>query len=57
MEVINPFGQIPALKLLFSNMDLSLTVSLVEAKYAKGGRERPPFPVRSMLFGFDVHAF
>ena len=45
------------LKLLFSNMDLSLTVSLVEAKYAKGGRGRPFFPVCSMLLAFMFMRF
>jgi hypothetical protein len=38
-------------------MDLSLTVSLVEAKYAKGGRRRPPFPARSMLLALMFMCF
>jgi len=56
---LDKFLRLPldTLKLLFSNMDLSLTVSLVEAKYAKGGRGRPPFPVRSMLLAFMFMRF
>jgi hypothetical protein len=38
-------------------MDLSLTVSLVEAKYAKGGRGRPFFPARSMLLALMFMRF
>ena len=37
------------LKLLFSNIDISLTTSQVEAKYANSGKGRPRYPVRSML--------
>jgi len=54
MEVItclNRFLRLPldTLKLLFSNIDINLTVSLIEAKYANNGRGRRCFPVRSML--------
>jgi transposase len=42
---------------LFSNIDIRLTVSLIEAKYAKGGRGRPPFPVRSMLLALMFMRF
>jgi hypothetical protein len=54
MEVItclNRFLGLPldTLKLLFSNIDINLTMSLIEAKYAKNGRGRRRFPVRSML--------
>jgi len=37
------------LKLLFSNIDISLTASQIEAKYANSGKGRPHYPVRSML--------
>jgi hypothetical protein len=37
------------LKLLFSNIDLSLTAAKIEAKYVNSGRGRPRYPVRSML--------
>jgi len=33
----------------FSNIDINLTVSLIEANYANNGRSRRRFPVRSML--------
>jgi transposase len=54
MEVIVRFGQflrlpLDTLKLLFSNIDISLTVSLIEAEYANNGRGRSRFPARSML--------
>ena len=54
MEVItclNRFLGLPhdTLKLLFSNIDINLTVSLIEAKYANNGRGRRRFPMRSML--------
>jgi len=56
---LDKFLRLPldTLKLLFSNMDLSLTVSLVEAKYAKGGRGKPPFPARSMLLALMFMRF
>jgi hypothetical protein len=48
---LNRFLGLPldTLKLLFSNIDINLTVSLIEANYAKNGRGRRRFPVRSML--------
>ncbi|MEM3551780.1 MAG: transposase [Candidatus Bathyarchaeia archaeon] len=45
------------LKLLFSNIDISLTVSLVEAEYANSGRGRPRFNVRSMLLALMFMRF
>jgi hypothetical protein len=56
---LDKFLRLPldTLKLLFSNIDIRLTVSLVEAKYAKGGRGRPPFPVRSMLLALMFMRF
>jgi len=38
-------------------MDLSLTVSLVEAECAKGGRGRQRFPVRSMFLALMFMRF
>jgi hypothetical protein len=48
---LDKFLQLPldTLKLLFSNIDIKLTVGLVEAEYVNSGRGRPRFPVRSML--------
>ena len=45
------FQRLPldTLKLLFSNTDISLTTTQIEAKYANSGRGRPHYPVRSML--------
>jgi hypothetical protein len=37
------------LKLLFSKIDLSLTTTQVEAKYANSGKGRHHYPVRSMI--------
>jgi transposase len=37
------------LKLLFSNIDISVTATQVEAKYVNSGKGRPRYPVRSML--------
>ena len=37
------------LKLLFSNIDINVTVSRIEARYVNSGRGRHRFPVRSML--------
>jgi transposase len=37
------------LKLLFSKIDISVTVARVEAKYVNSGRGRPRYSVRSML--------
>jgi c-di-GMP-related signal transduction protein len=65
MEVIVRFEPISGatprardtLKLLFSNIDISLTVSLIEAKYANTGRGRSRFPVRSMLLALMFMRF
>ena len=48
---MNRFIGLPldTLKLLFSNIDISLTVTLIEAEYANSGRGRPRFSVLSML--------
>jgi len=56
---LDKFLRLPldTLKLLFSNMDLSLTVSLVEAKYANTGRGRNRFQVRSMLLALMFMRF
>lgn len=45
------FQRLPldTLKLLFSKIDISITVSCIEAVYANSGRGRPRYPVRSML--------
>lgn len=45
------FQRLPldTLKLLFSKIDISITVSRIEAVYANSGRGRPRYPVRSML--------
>lgn len=40
---------VDTLKLLFSEMDISVTVKAVEARYANSGKGRPRYPVRSML--------
>ncbi|MCJ7761908.1 transposase, partial [Candidatus Bathyarchaeota archaeon] len=40
---------VDTLKLLFSQIDISLTVKQVEAKYVNSGKGRPRYPVRSML--------
>ena len=40
---------VDTLKLLFSEIDISLTVKQVEAKYVNSGKGRPRYPVRSML--------
>ena len=40
---------VDTLKLLLSEMDISVTVRQVEAKYANSGKGRPRYPVRSML--------
>jgi len=48
---LDGFRRLPTdtLKLLFSNIDISLTVSRIEALYSNSGRGRPRYPVRSML--------
>ena len=40
---------VDTLKLLFSQIDISLTVKQVEARYVNSGKGRPRYPVRSML--------
>jgi transposase len=40
---------VDTLKLLFSEIDISVTVKQVEAKYVNSGKGRPRYPVRSML--------
>ena len=40
---------VDTLKLLFSQIDISITVKQVEAKYVNSGKGRPRYPVRSML--------
>jgi transposase len=48
---LDGFQRLPldTLKLLFSNIDISLTATQVEAKYVNSGKGRPHYPVRSML--------
>jgi len=45
------FHQLPldTLKYLFSNIDISVTVSRIEARYVNSGKGRHRYPVRSML--------
>ena len=45
------------LKLLFSNIDISLTATQVEAKYANSGKGRHHYPVRSMLLALMFMRF
>jgi len=40
---------VDTLKLLFSQIDISITVKQIEARYANSGKGRPRYPVRSML--------
>ncbi|MEM3719079.1 MAG: transposase [Candidatus Bathyarchaeia archaeon] len=56
---MNRFLGLPldTLKLLFSNIDISVTVSLIEAEYADSGRGRPRFSVRSMLLALMFMRF
>jgi len=48
---LDGFQRLPldTLKLLFSNIDINVTVSRIEARYANSGRGRPRYPVHSML--------
>jgi len=48
---LGSFHRLPldTLKLLFSEIDLNLTVGRIEKEYANSGRGRPRYPVRSML--------
>jgi transposase len=45
------FHRLPldTLKLLFSEIDINLTVRRIDAEYATSGKGRPRYPVRSML--------
>ena len=45
------FQRLPVdtLKLLFSMVDISVTVKQIEVRYVNSGRGRPCYPVRSML--------
>ena len=45
------------LKLLFSNIDISLTTARIEARYASSGKGRPRYPVRSMLLALMFMRF
>jgi len=56
---LESFQRLPldTLKLLFSMMDISLTVKSVEVKYANSGRGRNRFPVRSMLLALMFMRF
>jgi transposase len=46
-----------ALKLLFSILDISVTVKCIEAGYADSGRGRPAYPMRSRLLALLVMRF
>jgi len=48
---LDGFHRLPldTLKLLFSEIDINLTVRRIEAEYANSGRGRSRYPVRSML--------
>ena len=48
---------VDTLKLLFSEMDISVTVRQVEARYANSGKGRPRYPVRSMLLSLMFMRF
>jgi len=56
---LNRFLGLPrdTLKLLFSNIDINLTVSLIEVKYVGSVVGRPRFPVRSMLLALMFMRF
>jgi len=56
---LNRFLGLPldTLKLLFSNIDISVTVSLIEAEYANSGKGRHRYPVRSMLLALIFMRF
>lgn len=56
---MNRFLGLPldTLKLLFSNIDISLTVSRIETLYVNSGRGRPRYPVRSMLLSLMFMRF
>ena len=50
-------GCFDTLKLLFSNIDINVTVRLIEAEYANTGKGRPRYPVRSMLLALMFMRF
>jgi len=56
---LDGFQRLPldTLKLLFSMLDISLTVSRIEVRYANSGRGRPRYPVRSMLLALIFMRF
>ncbi len=56
---MNRFLGLPddTLKLLFSNVDINLTVSLIEVKYVDSDVGRPRYPVRSMLLALMFMRF
>jgi transposase len=56
---LDGFQRLPldTLRLLFSKIDISLTVKRVEVKYANSGRGRPRYPVRSMLLALMFMRF
>ena len=53
------FHRLPldTLKLLFSKIDLSLTVRRIEIEYVNSGKGRPRYPVRSMLLALMFMCF
>jgi hypothetical protein len=56
---LDGFQRLPlgTLKLLFSNIDISLTTTKIEAKYINSGKGRPHYPVRSMLLALMFMRF
>ena len=53
------FQRLPfnTLKLLFSKIDIKVTVRQIEDRYVNSGRGRPRYPVRSMLLALRVRYF
>jgi hypothetical protein len=56
---LDGFQRLPldTLKHLFSNIDISLTTTKIEAKYINSGKGRPHYPVRSMLLSLMFMRF
>jgi len=56
---LDGFNRLPldTLKLLFSEIDINLTVRRIEAEYVNSGKGRPPYPVRSMLLALMFMRF
>jgi transposase len=56
---LDGFQRLPVdtLKLLLSQIDISITVKQVEAKYVNSGKGRPRYPVRSMLLSLMFMRF